>query len=429
MLKGIKGADMRDSDNHPQHARDQIVEVIARMYRVGLSTSSSGNLSIRDKDGNIWITPTAVDKGRLQAKDIVCMGADGMKKYGSHRHSAGYAIHRAIYQARPDLSAVMHTYPPAMISFAMIHALPNLNIIPQAREVCGEMGYVAGVRPGSGAIVGDIARQFKRGRNAVLVENQGTVVGGMDIMDALIRIETIEFAARTIVGASAIGEPGYLSDDQIDLFESRSTGDLRELEQVDHPEQECSIRNDISSIACRSSVRGMMNSSYGSISVHWNGDDFLITPSTMSRKHVCSEDIVQIRGGRRERGKYPSLDVSLHQKIYRHNPQINSIILTQTSNLMALGVARKKTGLRFTPGSQNILHDISIKPFGYQYTDPDKTARTFGPDQSAILFENDGFIMTGDTLLETFNRLEVAEFSARSLVMGHKKGDWRPISA
>jgi L-fuculose-phosphate aldolase len=52
----------------------------------------------------------------------------------------------------------------------------------------------------------------------------------------------------------------------------------------------------------------------------------------------------------------------------------------------------------------------------------------FGPECPAILFENDGFLVTGDELLQTFDRLEVAEFSARSLVLGQSLGQLAPIN-
>jgi len=153
-----------------------------------------------------------------------------------------------------------------------------------------------------------------------------------------------------------------------------------------------------------------------------------ITPRDMPRSEMGLEDIVQIRDGKREPGKLPSRAVSVHQKIYEHNPHINSIISTQPSNLMAFGIARKKIDVRTIPESWIFLQDIPTMGFDIQYTEPDETARPFGPDRPAILFENDGFIVTGDKLLETFDRLEVAEFSARSLVMGHSLGELVPIN-
>ena len=52
------------------HPAEQIVLLINRVYQKGLTTTSGGNLSIRDSEGNIWITPSGKDKGTLVPSDI-----------------------------------------------------------------------------------------------------------------------------------------------------------------------------------------------------------------------------------------------------------------------------------------------------------------------------------------------------------------------
>jgi ribulose-5-phosphate 4-epimerase/fuculose-1-phosphate aldolase len=47
------------------HPRDQITLIIARIYKRGLTTTSGGNISVIDENGDIWITPSAIDKGTL----------------------------------------------------------------------------------------------------------------------------------------------------------------------------------------------------------------------------------------------------------------------------------------------------------------------------------------------------------------------------
>ena len=59
------------------HPADQLVMFMQRIYDKGLTTTSGGNLSIMDSDGNIWITPASVDKGALSRKDIICVHSDG----------------------------------------------------------------------------------------------------------------------------------------------------------------------------------------------------------------------------------------------------------------------------------------------------------------------------------------------------------------
>src|SRR5438067_7991638 len=122
------------------HPRDQITMVIGRIYRRGLTTTSGGNISIIDENGDIWVTPSAVDKGSLQPSDIVCVKRDGTI-IGRHKPSSEFPFHKAIYKARPDIKAIIHAHPPALVSFSIIRQTPNTNIILHAREVCGPIGY------------------------------------------------------------------------------------------------------------------------------------------------------------------------------------------------------------------------------------------------------------------------------------------------
>ncbi|MEZ5072622.1 MAG: class II aldolase/adducin family protein [Bacteroidales bacterium] len=192
-----------------------------------------------------------MDKGNLQRKDIVCVKPDGTVQ-GHYKPSSEFPFHRAIYEARPDLRAIIHAHPPALVSFSIVRKLPDMNIIPQARHICGPIGYAPYAIPGGEELGRNIADQFSRGHRAVIMENHGTVVGGTDLKDAFVRFETLEFSARTIIHASTVGTPAYLSEEEIEAFESQIPGELPELESVDHPEKELSIRRQIATLVRRS---------------------------------------------------------------------------------------------------------------------------------------------------------------------------------
>src|ERR1700740_516576 len=83
------------------HPRDQLMQTMDRIYRYRMTTTSGGNLSIRDANGNIWITPARVDKGSLRRQDMVCVHPDGSSE-GLHPPSSEFPFHQAIYRARPD---------------------------------------------------------------------------------------------------------------------------------------------------------------------------------------------------------------------------------------------------------------------------------------------------------------------------------------
>ena len=418
---------MEKLDTLLQHPRDQITEIIKRIYNAGLTTTSGGNISIKDGEGNIWVTPSAIDKGTLQRKDIVRVKPDG-SIVGHYKPSSEFPFHKAIYDVRPEIKAVIHAHPPALVSFSIVRKLPNMNIIPQAKHICGPIGYAPYAIPGGEELGKKIATEFDKGVNAVIMENHGTVVGGTDLKDAYVRFETLEFSARTIINASTIGTPSYLAEDQIEAFESQIPNDVLEMASVEHTEKELSLRRHISTLVKRSCKQGLMISSYGTVSTRLKGNDFLITPRNVPRWEIELEDIVQIADGKREPGKLPSRAVKIHQQIYREKPHVNSIILTQPQHIMAYGVSGKKLDVRTIPESWIFLQDIPMVEFGEQFDGSEEFAKLFTPDTPAVIIKNDSIIVTGDKLLQTFDRLEVAEFSAQSLIMGHPLGDLVPIN-
>ena len=64
-------------DLEMMHPADRIVTIMNRLYNYGMTTTSGGNLSIRDANGDIWITPSSIDKGSLTRNDIMRVTKDG----------------------------------------------------------------------------------------------------------------------------------------------------------------------------------------------------------------------------------------------------------------------------------------------------------------------------------------------------------------
>ncbi|MDR0757960.1 MAG: class II aldolase/adducin family protein [Tannerella sp.] len=419
---------MKQLDTKLMHPAEQIRVVISRIYRSGMTTTSGGNISIRDENGDIWITPGSVDKGSLTTKDIVCVKTDGTV-VGTHKPSSEFPFHKAIYGIRPHATAIIHAHPPALVSFSITKQIPNTNIIPQAKNICGTIGFAPYDVPGSEDLGKKIASEFKTHReyNAVIMENHGVVLCGDDMMDAYQRFETLEFCARTLINAKILGEPTYLTDAQIEQHERSLPVDFPVFMNVSYPSDERAIRSEIVTIVRRACDQGLMISSYGTVSVRWRDNDFLITPPGVPRWDIEPHNIVQVKNGMVEVGKIPSRSVALHQAIYQSNPKINSIILTQPPHLMGFCTSGTKFNVRTIPESWILLKDVSTARFGSQYENTQQIVDMLR-SVPAVLLANDSVVVTGDSLLQTFDRLEVAEFSAKSLIMANAIGKLSPIS-
>jgi L-fuculose-phosphate aldolase len=136
----------------------------------------------------------------------------------------------------------------------------------------------------------------------------------------------------------------------------------------------------------------------------------------MDRRSLGREDIVLVRGGKHERGKRPSRSVKLHEAIYRMHPSLHSVITAQSPGVAAYAVTSHRFETRTIPECYILLRDIPVIPFGSQYTDPEAIARSVSESVPVILIQNDCLLTSGATILEAFDRLEVAESSATSLI-------------
>lgn len=159
------------------HPRDEILEAMERIYRYRMTTTSGGNLSIRESTGDIWITPARVDKGSLRREDMVCVRAGGTVE-GTHHPASELPLHLAIHRARPDIRGVVHAHPVALVAFSLVHQVPNTRLFHQARHVCGEVGFAPYESPGSEALGRTVAATFCKSYDCVILENHGVITGG-----------------------------------------------------------------------------------------------------------------------------------------------------------------------------------------------------------------------------------------------------------
>ena len=142
---------------------------------------------------------------------------------------------------------------------------------------------------------------------------------------------------------------------------------------------------------------------------------------------IDEEDIVQIKDGMAEAGKTPSRATALHFEIYRRNPKVNAIVLTQCPSLMGFCTTDAEFNVRTIPESWIFLQDVPKLTLGSQYTEPRKVSEVFKNRPCAML-SNDSIVVASDSLINAFDRLEVAEFSAKSLVMAAPAGKLHPIT-
>lgn len=408
------------------HPRDGLIQMMDRIYRYRMTTTSGGNLSIRDANGDIWITPARVDKGSLRRDDIVCVRKNGTVE-GHHPPSSELPFHQAIYGVRPDLGAIVHAHPVALVAFSIVGRVPDTRLFHQASRICGKGGFASYALPGSAALGQQIADAFKQNFNCVILENHGVAVGGTDLQGAFQRFEMFEFTAKTIIKASLLGDVHYLSDEQLSL--SRKEPPLfQEFDRGPTDSSEKEARRQLVDFIRRGYQQRLLISKAGSFSARLDDDSFLITPHVLDRSLVELEDFVLISKGMCERDKIPSRATPDHQAIYRRYPQITAIVNASPVNGTAFSVTDSPCDSRTIPESYVFLREVQKIPFGMQFGDGEDLARRMSPRNPIALLENDGVLVLGTSILDAFDRLEVLESTAEALINSRPLGKVAPMS-
>ena len=182
------------------HPRNEIMRTMERIYRYRMTTTSGGNLSIRDDDGSVWITPARVDKGSLRREDIVRVRPTARSR--GRTAVVGVPFHRR--STRPGPTSRRSSTPTRSPWWRSASAAgsPTPACSPGARGSAAPSGSPRTPCPAARRSGGTSRRPSPRGFHCVVLENHGVVTGGATSGDAFERFETLEFAAKTIIKAS-----------------------------------------------------------------------------------------------------------------------------------------------------------------------------------------------------------------------------------
>ncbi len=197
--------------------RKKIIETARMMLKIGLTTGTWGNISIRHNEILVAITPSGVDYDSMIPEDVVIVDLNGQVIDGNLKPSSELPMHLAIYRERKDVQAVVHTHSPYASAFAVLGKEIPVILAEMGSVVGGEVLVAPYCRPGSPQM-GKEAVRCLRNRQGVLLGNHGVVAIGANIDEALVAAQVIEDAARICQMAMVMGEPKRLPDDEIRIL-------------------------------------------------------------------------------------------------------------------------------------------------------------------------------------------------------------------
>ncbi|HEX6547544.1 MAG TPA: class II aldolase/adducin family protein [Candidatus Dormibacteraeota bacterium] len=158
---------------------------------------ADGNLSLRHGEGML-VTPSRLAYDRTDPEDIVWVGADG-RPQGRQPPSSEWALHAAVYAARPDVSAIVHAHPLYACVLA-VRGEPLPALLEEVGPVLGGPVAIAEYAPSGTPDVGRVAvAALGTDRFGVILARHGTATVGADLETAFYRLEVLERAAAVYV--------------------------------------------------------------------------------------------------------------------------------------------------------------------------------------------------------------------------------------
>ena len=390
--------------------KEQLVAIMKRIYAQGMTTTSGGNLSIKDENGNVYITPGGTDKGSMTAEDIVCIRADGTME-GKHKPSSEYPFHMKIYETRGDIRVILHAHPPAMVAYSIVRKIPDISAFPELKACIGSVGMAEYGLTGSEELGEKIAKVFAEGCNVAELENHGLVVGSTDIESAYQMFEAMDFSARIGIGASRLGgakneNPSGkgLTDENMEKPKDPST---------EIPQEDRAVCEKLCEMVRRAWHQKLLYAGLGVFSARAESGTIYYIPQGTDQS---AAGILDIR-------KLEQTGDSLHAKIYRTHLGIGSVVTAFPPELMAFAVTGTKFSSRIIPVIYMVMQDVVSLPQAQYAGKPDEIAAVFDGRTSVAVLEGGGVIVTAPSLLKAYDRLEVAEYSARAILESSQLGN------
>lgn len=391
---------------------------IQRIYDKGLTTMSGGNLSIRDRENQgIWSTPKGIDKSSLTQKDM--MFEDAQEEiHGKNTATSEYVVHKAVLSVNPDRDAVLHSHPSSILGFSAIRKIPESRLYRDAYALFGDRIILAPyANPGTEQLAAETAKALCPPNNVAVLENHGLFISAGNQSDAFNILETVDRAAQIQFNATKLRLPvTTLTEQDIEKIKNEKFNKLIENDQFEHDKEVLKNSETLVAIMKRLYNRGISTVKSGSCSVRLSDNRILMSPSNTDISDLTPEKIVILQNNKIERNKQVDAMYYLHSEIYKANSDIHAVINASPMYLMTYAVTSAAFNTKVIPECYKIVREVNKSEFAYGIEDYKRIAGEFTDKCPTMIIKNDCFIVTGETILNAYDRIEVAEATSKGLI-------------
>ena len=174
-------------------AKALIVETARQLTTKGYLMATGGNLSVRIAgQPALAITPSNYDYMKMLPEDICVLDFEMNVLEGKLKPSVESGMHAAIYRARPDVNAVVHTHQVYASALTLIQAPIPALFDEQTRFLGRSVNIIPYAPSGTGLLASTISRHVRDHNNAYMMQNHGALVFGGDMERAVHNVEILE---------------------------------------------------------------------------------------------------------------------------------------------------------------------------------------------------------------------------------------------
>lgn len=211
-----------ESTRCEQRLREELAECSVDLHALGFAPGTSGNISARLDAERVLATPTGCSKRVLRPQDLVMVNMAGHPLGGTRYVTSEIDMHLAIYQARPDVEAVVHAHPVFATAFASSGLALDQPLCAEVVMTLGSIPLAPYATTGT-CEVRQTLEPYLQHHDAVLLANHGAVTYGVSVTDALMKMETVEHFAQICLAVRQLGGGTTLQGRHLaDLLQARA---------------------------------------------------------------------------------------------------------------------------------------------------------------------------------------------------------------
>jgi L-fuculose-phosphate aldolase len=179
----------------PSEVAKGIVAAAQAMHREGLVVATTGNVSARDGELIVRITPSGVPYDEMTPEDVVTLERSGWHSPRGRQPSSEHRMHLAIYRARDDVHAIVHTHSPHATAWSFLGEELSTGTEDLEHYVGGPV-RTSRYEPSGSDGIGDAAVEALGDRRAALLARHGAVGVGQTLREALDACRVVERQAH-----------------------------------------------------------------------------------------------------------------------------------------------------------------------------------------------------------------------------------------